>query len=78
MSTWLQRAAMLIPVLGLVAAVAAWRLTHTVRQALAVLLDFLFAAVLLRLAAEPSWNSMVLAAAMIALRRLLGAYRSPL
>ncbi|MEU3413057.1 hypothetical protein ABZ760_17655 [Streptomyces sp. NPDC006658] len=64
---------MLITALGLVAAAAAWRLTHTVRGFLAVLLDFLTAAGLLRLAGEPSWDSIVLAAAVIALRKLLGA-----
>nr|WP_237522670.1 DUF1622 domain-containing protein [Streptomyces sp. SID1328] len=59
--------------MGLVAAAAAWRLTHSVRAALAVLLDFLTAAGLLRLAGEPSWDSIILAAAVIALRKLLGA-----
>jgi hypothetical protein len=73
MNAWPQTAAVLITALGLVAAAAAWRLTHTVRGALAVLLDFLTAAGLLRLAGEPSWDSVLLAAAVIALRRLLGA-----
>lgn len=73
MNAWLQTAAVLITALGLVAAAAAWRLTHTVRGGLAVLLDFLTAAGLLRLAGEPSWDSVILAAAVIALRKLLGA-----
>ncbi|GHD53572.1 DUF1622 domain-containing protein [Streptomyces galbus] len=73
MNGWLQMAAVLITALGLVAAAAAWRLTHTVRGGLAVLLDFLTAAGLIRLAGEPSWGSVMLAAAVIALRKLLGA-----
>ncbi|MYV40990.1 DUF1622 domain-containing protein [Streptomyces sp. SID1328] len=73
MNAWLQAGAVLITGLGLVAAAAAWRLTHSVRAALAVLLDFLTAAGLLRLAGEPSWDSIILAAAVIALRKLLGA-----
>lgn len=73
MNTWLQTAAVLTTALGLLAAAAAWRLTRTARGALAVLLDFLTAAGLLRLAGEPSWDSITLAAAVIALRKLLGA-----
>ncbi|MER7309904.1 DUF1622 domain-containing protein [Streptomyces griseoluteus] len=73
MNAWLQAGAVLITGLGLVAAAAAWRLTHSVRAALAVLLDFLTAAGLLRLAGEPSWDSTIVAAAVIALRKLLGA-----
>ncbi|MFJ9173648.1 hypothetical protein [Streptomyces sp. NPDC102360] len=71
MSEWLSRAAALVGVFGLFAAAAAWRLTRIVRQALAVLLDFLTAAALLRLAGRPSWDSIVLTAAAIALRRVL-------
>ncbi|MFD4543602.1 hypothetical protein [Streptomyces bauhiniae] len=73
MSAWLQAGAVLITGLGLVAAAAALRLTHSVRAALAVLLDFLTAAGLLRLAGEPSWVGIILAAAVIAMRKLLGA-----
>lgn len=77
MNTWLLEAAVLISVLGLVAAAAAWRLTHDVRSALAVLLDFLTGAGLIRLAGEPSWDSIVLAAAVITVRTLLGAFLAP-
>ncbi|MFJ8665475.1 hypothetical protein [Streptomyces sp. NPDC093600] len=73
MTPWLQTAAVLITAAGLVSAAAAYRLTRTARQALAVLLDFLTAAGLIRLAGEPSWNSILLAASIIALRKLLGA-----
>ncbi|MFF8648360.1 DUF1622 domain-containing protein [Streptomyces griseoluteus] len=73
MNAWLRAGAVLITGLGLVAAAASWRLTHSVRAALAVLLDFLTAAGLLQLAGEPSWDSIILAAAVIALRKLLGA-----
>ncbi|MEV8316673.1 hypothetical protein AB0Q95_21130 [Streptomyces sp. NPDC059900] len=77
MSEWPQKATALITALGLVAAAASWRLTHAVRHALAVLLDFLTAAVLLRLAGKPSWDSMILAGAVIALRGLLCASLAP-
>ncbi|WP_217198309.1 DUF1622 domain-containing protein [Streptomyces buecherae] len=73
MNAWLQAGAVLTTGLGLVAATAAWHLTRAVRGGLAVLLDFLTAAGLLRLASEPSWDSIILAAAVIALRKLLGA-----
>ncbi|MBT2439704.1 DUF1622 domain-containing protein [Streptomyces sp. ISL-36] len=72
MKPWLETAAVLITAAGLVSAMASYRLTHTVRPALAVLLDFLTAAGLIRLAGEPSWDSIVLAASVIALRKLLG------
>ncbi|WP_309052988.1 hypothetical protein [Streptomyces sp.] len=73
MTALLPAAAVLVTALGLVSAAAAWRLTRTVRGGLAVLLDFLTAAGLLRLAGEPSWDGITLAAAVIALRKLLGA-----
>jgi uncharacterized membrane protein len=72
-NAWLQAAAVLITALGIVAAAGACRMTHTMRGGLAVLLDFLTAAGLLRLAGEPSWDSVILAAAVITLRKLLGA-----
>ncbi|MGA5039991.1 DUF1622 domain-containing protein [Streptomyces capoamus] len=73
MNAWLQTAAVLITGLGIVAASAACRVTHTARGGLAVVLDFLTAAGLVRLAGEPSWDSIVLAAAVITLRKVLGA-----
>ncbi len=72
MKAWLETAAVLITAAGLVSAICAYRLTHTVRPTLAVLLDFLTAAGLIRLAGDLSWDSIVLAASVIALRKLLG------
>ncbi|MBH5334541.1 hypothetical protein IHE55_06885 [Streptomyces pactum] len=66
-------AAVAVTVLGLAAAVAAGRLTRAVRPALAVLLDFLTAAGLIGLSGDPGWDGVLTAAAVIALRRLLGA-----
>ncbi|MDT9684507.1 hypothetical protein RND61_20965 [Streptomyces sp. TRM76323] len=73
MNAWLQAAAVLITAAGLVAAAASWRLTGRFRSALAVLLDFLTAAGLVRLAGDPAWGSVLSAAAVIALRRLIGS-----
>ncbi|MFJ8693808.1 hypothetical protein [Streptomyces roseolilacinus] len=73
MNAWLQAAAVLVTGAGLVSAAAAHRLTGDVRRALAVLLDFLTAAGLVRLAGDPSWDSILAAAAVIALRRLIGS-----
>ncbi|MET9931912.1 MULTISPECIES: DUF1622 domain-containing protein [unclassified Streptomyces] len=71
MNAWLHTTAVLLSACGLVAGAAAYRISHDLRSALAVLLDFLTAAGLVRLAGDPSWNSILLAAAVIALRRLL-------
>ncbi|MFC8270326.1 DUF1622 domain-containing protein [Streptomyces cinereoruber] len=71
MNTWLHTASLLLTVCGLLSAIAAYRTTRTFRSALAVLLDFLTAAGLIRLAEDPSWNSILQAAAVIALRKLL-------
>lgn len=72
MKTWLETAAVLISAAGLVSAMCAYRLTRTFRPALLVLLDFLTAAGLIRLSGDLSRDSIVLAAAVIALRKLLG------
>jgi hypothetical protein len=60
---------------GLALVAGALALVSTRRPALAlgVLLDLLLAAGLLRLAAEPTWTSIATAAAVVALRRLIGA-----
>ncbi|GGR48328.1 hypothetical protein GCM10010497_59740 [Streptomyces cinereoruber] len=71
MNTLLHTASLLLTVCGLLGAAAAYRLSHTFRSALAVLLDFLTAAGLIQLAGDPSWNSILQAAAVIALRKLL-------
>ncbi|SDD39770.1 Protein of unknown function [Geodermatophilus telluris] len=59
--------------LALVAGTVALAATRRPALALAVLLDLLLAAGLLRLAAEPTWTSLGTAAAIVALRRLIGA-----
>ncbi|MFJ4871376.1 DUF1622 domain-containing protein [Streptomyces sp. NPDC088757] len=71
MNTWLHTASVLLTACGLLGAAAAYRLSRTFRSALAVLLDFLTAAGLIQLAGDPSWNSILQAAAVIALRKLL-------
>ncbi|MGY1605948.1 hypothetical protein [Geodermatophilus sp. SYSU D00700] len=59
--------------LALVAGVVALVSTRQPRLALAVFLDLLLAAGLLRLAAEPTWTAVGTAAAVVALRRVIGA-----
>ncbi|MFC4695077.1 MULTISPECIES: DUF1622 domain-containing protein [Geodermatophilus] len=59
--------------LALVAGVVALASTRRPRLALAVFLDLLLAAGLLRLATEPTWSSVGTAAAVVALRRVIGA-----
>ncbi|MET9929877.1 MULTISPECIES: hypothetical protein [unclassified Streptomyces] len=71
MNTWLHAASLLLTICGLLGAAAAYRTTRTFRSALAVLLDFLTAAGLIRLAGDPSWSGILQAASVIALRKLL-------
>jgi hypothetical protein len=59
--------------LALVAGVVALVATRRPALALGVFLDLLLAAGLLRLAAEPTWTSVGTAAAVVLLRRLIGA-----
>ncbi|PRY47724.1 uncharacterized protein DUF1622 [Geodermatophilus tzadiensis] len=59
--------------LALVAGALALVATRRPALALGVLLDLLLAAGLLRLATEPTWTSIATAAAVVALRRLIGA-----
>ncbi len=59
--------------LALAAGAVALAATRRPALALAVFLDLLLAAGLLRLAAEPTWTSLGTAAAVVALRRLIGA-----
>ncbi|CAL9590323.1 hypothetical protein [Streptomyces sp. enrichment culture] len=73
MNAWLQAAAVLLTGAGLVSAAAAYRITREARRALGVLLDFLTAAGLVRLAGDPAWDGILTAAAVIALRRLIGS-----
>jgi len=57
---------------ALVAGAAALVATGRPAVAIAVLLDLLLAAGLLRLAGEPDWRTIAGAAALVAIRRLLG------
>jgi hypothetical protein len=65
-------AALVISAAALVAGVLALVVTRRPGVGLSVLLDFLLAAGLLRLVGEPTWRSIASAAALVALRRLLG------
>ncbi len=62
-----------VTALALVAGAVALAATRRPALALGVLLDLLLAAGLLRLAAEPTWASLATAAAVVLLRRLIGA-----
>jgi predicted NAD/FAD-binding protein len=67
----LHLAALVTTAFGLVAAAVVLAAARRPMPALAVLLDFLTAAGLLRLAGEPSWDTIAAAAAVIAVRRLV-------
>ena len=71
MSALLQTGALVCTVLGLLAAAAVLARSRDGRLGVKVLLEFLVAAGLLRLADDPSWRQVVTAAAVIAVRRLL-------
>ena len=58
---------------GLVAAAVTLGATRSPLSALRVLMDFVLAAGLLRLTGEPGWAALGTAAAVVAVRRLLGA-----
>lgn len=73
MTTVLELAALATTAFGLVAASVVLAASRRLMPALAVLLDFLTAAGLLRLAGEPSWNTIAAAAAVIAVRKLITA-----
>ncbi len=66
-------AALAVTALGLVAAAVVLAATRHPLSALTVLLDFLLAAGLLRLSGDPGWPALGTAAAVVLLRRLLGA-----
>ncbi|MFE0801304.1 hypothetical protein [Streptomyces sp. NPDC058812] len=73
MNAWLDAVAVLITAGGLVSAAAAYRVLHSASSAIAVLLDFLVAAGLVRLAGDRTWDGVVLAAAVVAVRKLISA-----
>ena len=69
-STVTRDAALIVTAAGLIVAAVALARTRRARLALALLLDFLTAASLLRLAAPPSWPALGAAALIIAIRQL--------
>jgi len=69
----LHLAALVATAFGLIAAAVVFAAARRLMPALAVLLDFLIAAGLLRLVGEPSWDAIVTAAAVIAVRKLVTA-----
>ncbi|MDA8372270.1 MAG: DUF1622 domain-containing protein [Nocardiopsaceae bacterium] len=71
MTGLLQTAVLLVTALGLLSAMAVYAVARRLPPAVAVLLDFLTAAGLLRLAAAPSWSDLALAAMVIAIRKLV-------
>lgn len=71
MSTLLQSAALLTTVLGLLSGALVLARRHDVRSALAVLLEFLLAAGLLRLSDHPTYRSLATAAVIIVVRKLV-------
>ena len=71
MSDVLQAGALLCTVLGLLAAAAVVARAHDLRLGVTVLLEFLLAAGLLRLSDDPSWRELLVAAAVVAVRRLV-------
>lgn len=71
MSTALQAAALVTSLLGLASATAVLAATRRGQLSLQVLLEFLLAAGLLRLADDPTPQQLVVAAGVLALRRLL-------
>ncbi len=77
MTTVLDTAALLVTAAALSAAAVALVVTRRPGVALAVLLDLLTAAGLLRLAADPDWHRLASVAAVVALRQvnLIGLHR---
>ena len=73
MTAVLQQAAVLVSLLGLLSAVCVGVRLRRIQPTIALLTDFLLAAGLIRLAAEPSWMSLAIAAVTVAVRMLVNA-----
>lgn len=73
MSTALQVMSVTCTAFGIVSAAAVLVRGHGVHGSVKVLLDFLLAAGLLRLADDPRWQQLATAAALVVVRRLLSA-----
>ena len=79
MTAVLQAAAALCGLLGLVSGGVVLLWARDLRLAVRVLLEFLLAAGLLRLSGDPGWRALLVAAAVVGLRRLVvvGLGRNP-
>ena len=73
MSGVLRDAALVCTALGVLSALAVLARTSDLRLGIGVLLEFLLAAGLLRLSADPTWTALLSAAVVVFLRRLLSA-----
>ncbi|CAL9336646.1 hypothetical protein SUDANB15_00175 [Streptomyces sp. enrichment culture] len=73
MTALLHLAALAVTAFGLVASAVVLVAARRLMAGLVVLLDFLIAAGLLRLAGEPSWDAIVTVATVIAVRKLVTA-----
>ncbi|MEV5877089.1 hypothetical protein AB0L75_23200 [Streptomyces sp. NPDC052101] len=73
MTAVLHQTALLVTLLGLLSAACAGLRLRRVQPTVALLTDFLLAAGLIRLAAVPSWTSLTIAAATVAVRMLVNA-----
>lgn len=70
MKVAIEAAALLVTAVGVVTFLAAYATTRSIRSALPMLLDFFMAAGLIRLAGDPSWSSILLTVAIIAVRKV--------
>lgn len=70
MNAVIEAAALLMTAVGVLSFLAAYAATRRMRYALPLLLDFLMAAGLLRLAGDQSWSSILLTVAIIAVRKV--------
>ncbi len=72
MTALLRDAALVCTALGILSALAVLARSRDVRLSVGVLLEFLLAAGLLRLGADPTGQALLGAAVIVALRRLIG------
>ncbi len=72
MNDLLRDAALVCTALGILSALAVLARSRDVRLSVGVLLEFLLAAGLLRLSADPTGQALLVAAVVVALRRLVG------
>ncbi|SCK10056.1 hypothetical protein H181DRAFT_00524 [Streptomyces sp. WMMB 714] len=70
MATAIEAAALLVTAAGVVSFLTAYAATRRIRTALPLLLDFLMAAGLMRLAGDLSWGGILLTVAIIAVRKV--------